>query len=79
MDARWDEFRQLRTDVQVLAGQIKTIDVSLGGDFTELEEFIVTVRAPGEEAGIARRRLDEHAGVAWQVGLAVEGPPGLPG
>lgn len=33
--------RYVETEVLVSAGQIKTVDARLGGDFTEMEEFIV--------------------------------------
>lgn len=43
--------RSVRGDVIVLAGQLTDLDVSLTGDFTELEEFVVQDLLQATEAG----------------------------
>ena len=59
--AREGYVRELRTDVVVRAGQLTDLDVSLSGEFTELEEFIVQdllQLGTGTEAALLQLRFD---------------------
>ncbi len=55
--------RELRSDVVVGAGQLVDVDVSLTGDFTEMEEFVVQDLALGgtSEAGLLELRFESAA------------------
>jgi TonB-dependent receptor len=53
--------RQVRSDVLVSAGQLTEVNVSLPGEFTEMEEFIVQdvlAGAAGAEAALLELRLE---------------------
>jgi TonB-dependent receptor len=56
--------RQVRAEVVVAAGRLTEVNVSLSGDFTEMEEFVVqeTLQlAPGSEAALLQLRLESPA------------------
>lgn len=53
--------RQVKADVVVVAGQLTDVDVSLSGEFTEMEEFVVQdvlQLGAGTEAALLSLRLD---------------------
>lgn len=55
--------RAVRGDVVVTAGQLSDVDVSLSGDFAELEEFVVRdlQLEAGTEAALLQLRIDSPA------------------
>jgi len=56
--------RQVRTEVIVTAGQLTDVDVSLSGEFTEMEEFVVQdvlELGAGTEAALLSLKLDSPA------------------
>lgn len=56
--------RQVRAGVLVRAGQLTEVDASLGGDFTDLDEFVVQdllLLGGGSEVALLELRLDSPA------------------
>jgi len=55
--------RQVRSDVVVSAGKMSELDISLSGEFTELEEYIVQdlQLGSGTEAGLLNLRMESPA------------------
>ncbi len=56
--------RQMRADVVVVSGKLTELDVSLSGDYEEMEEFVVEESidlSPGTEAGLLELRFDSPA------------------
>jgi outer membrane receptor protein involved in Fe transport len=57
-------LRLVRADVPVLAGQLTDLDAAMGGEFTDMEEFIVEDilrAASGTEAALLELRLESPA------------------
>jgi outer membrane receptor protein involved in Fe transport len=54
--------RQVRADVVVSSGQLTDVDMSLPGEFTEMEEFVVQdIQIGGAEAALLKLRMDSPA------------------
>ncbi len=54
--------RQVKADITVVAGQLTDADISLSGEFTEMEEFVVQdVQIAGGESELLQLRLESPA------------------
>ena len=56
-------LRQVRTEVEVLPGQLAELAVALSGDFTDMEEFVVQDVTPpaGSESALLQLRVETPA------------------
>ncbi len=54
--------RQVKADVTVTSGQLADVDMSLPGEFTEMEEFVVEdIQVGGSEGALLKLRMDSPA------------------